>query len=299
MMTTAAKPRPSAVAGNTSTELLKLIALAFMFMDHAGKMCFPLISELRLFGRLAFPLYCWCMAVGASYTRSMPRYLLRLGVVGLISQPVYMVALNHPWNVPNIFLTLMLGLMGVWGLQKRRWLSHIWAPVAAMCLALILRCDAASYGWKGVLLVMLLYGARESRGAIAAVMIAFCLYWGTGGVSVTSFFGLPLSQLMRGELASLISPFLKMQTLAVCALPLMIWPDEIRLRIPAFLRGPDDEADHVTLRTRMPRVPMPRWLGYSIYPLHLALLIALEYAMGKTVHWEHLSDAWTQFIALF
>jgi len=298
-MTDTAKRRFPAVAGNTRTDMLKLIALVFMFMDHAGKMCFPGVSELRLFGRLAFPLYCWCMVVGASYTRSMPRYMLRLALVGLISQPIYMVALNHPWNVPNIFLTLLLGLMGIWGLQQRRWLSHVWAPVAALCLALILRCDAASYGWKGVLLVMLLYAARERRSAIAAVMVAFCLYWGTGGVSVNSFFGLPVGQLTRSELGALISPWLKMQTLAIGALPFILWPDELRLPIPAFLRQEEAGHTHLTLTTRMPHVPMPRWLGYAIYPLHLVLLIALEYAMGKIVHWEHLGNAWAQLIALF
>jgi hypothetical protein len=47
------------------------------------------------------------------------------------------------------------------------------------------------------------------------------------------------------------------------------------------------------------RVRLPRWAGYAIYPAHLVLLIGLEYLMGKTVHWEHLADAWQQFIALF
>ena len=47
------------------------------------------------------------------------------------------------------------------------------------------------------------------------------------------------------------------------------------------------------------RLKLPRWTGYVLYPGHLAALIALEYAMGVTVHWEHLANAWQQFIALF
>lgn len=266
------------VAGNTNTGLLKLLALVFMFCDHAGKMCFPAVAELRMIGRLAFPLYCWCMVVGASYTRSMPKYLLRLALVGLISQPVYMVALDHPITVPNIFLTLLLGLLGVWGLQKKRWLSHLWAPLLALLAAQLLNCGAASYGWKGVLLILLLWAVRDSRRGIAAVMVAFCLFWGSGGASITSVFGISLTSLSRSALGTMISPWLKLQTFALAALPLMIWPDEVRL-------------PRRTLRTRMPRVPMSRWLGYAIYPLHLVLLIVLEYAMGRTVHWEHLTDA--------
>ena len=107
--------RNPAIAGCTATGVLKILALVFMFIDHAGKMLFPQIAEMRMLGRIAFPLYCWCMVVGISYTRSVPKYLGRLMLIGLVSQPIYMVALNHSWNQPNIFLTLLVALCGVTG----------------------------------------------------------------------------------------------------------------------------------------------------------------------------------------
>lgn len=119
--------RNPVIAGCTATGVLKILALVFMFIDHAGKMLFPQIAEMRMLGRIAFPLYCWCMVVGISYTRSVPKYLGRLMLIGLVSQPIYMVALNHSWNQPNIFLTLLVALCGVWGLKAKKLLSHIWA----------------------------------------------------------------------------------------------------------------------------------------------------------------------------
>ena len=178
------------IAGNTNTGLLKWLALIFMFLDHAGKMCFPNVPEMRILGRIAFPLYCWCLVVGAQHTRSFPKYLLRIAVIGLISQPLYMVALHHPWTKANIFLTLFVALLGLWGMREKKLLSHIWAPVIALLLAQYLQVD---YGWKGVLLVFLLWGARSSKSAIAAVMIAFCLYWGSSSSSPSAASsGLPL-----------------------------------------------------------------------------------------------------------
>lgn len=283
------------LGGNTSTGILKLLALLFMFCDHAGKMCFPAIGELRVIGRLAFPLYCWCLVVGACRTRSMPKYMLRLALVGLISQPIYMVALNHPWNVPNIFLTLLVGLCGIWGMQKKWWGSQFWAPVLALMAAVVFNCSAASYGWKGVLLMMLLYAARGSRKTIAAVMIPFCLYWGSSSMSVASLFGISLTGLRQGTFSTLITPWLQLQAMAILALPLIIWPDEIRL--PACFRRRDGSP--IALRTRMPQLRMPAWLGYAIYPGHLALLIGMEYWMGKTVHWDHLTNMWNQITAFF
>lgn len=235
------------LAGNTATGWLKLIALVFMFCDHAGKMLFPNVIEMRLLGRIAFPVYCWCMVVGFHYTRSVPKYILRVLGVGLISQPLYMLALNHTWQEPNIFLTLALALCALWGIREKKLLSHIWAPALALAAAAALNCD---YGWKGVLLVILLYAARHDRGALAAVMVAFCLYWGSGSLLVTSVFGIPLN-VVPAPFSQITAPFLRMQSMAILALPLML------------IRFPRD-------------VKLPARVGYGIYPAHLAVLYALE-----------------------
>lgn len=239
------------VAGNRATGLLKVAALAFMLCDHMGKMLFPGVPEMRLLGRIAFPLYAWCLVVGFCHTRSVPKYMLRLAGVGLISQPLYMRALNHTWDQPNIFLTLLVALGALWGIRERRWLSQVWAPALALALSVALKCD---YGWKGVLLIMLLYAARQSRPALAAVMVAFCLYWGTGSSTVNALFGLPLSMQGLAVLPTLLQPWLRLQAFAVLALPLMLWRCPVKWRLPA-------------------------WPGYLLYPAHLALLIALEAIM--------------------
>lgn len=266
-MTTLSRRR---IDGNTNTTLLKLIALIFMFIDHAGKMCFPAVREMRMLGRIAFPLYCWCMVVGACHTRSFPKYLLRIGLIGLLSQPLYMVALDHPLTTCNIFLTLFLALLGLWGLREKRYGSHIWAPVLSLVLAQVLGAD---YGWKGVLLVFLLYAVRDSRRGIAAVMVAFCLYWGTTSSVVSSFFGIDLAPLTRGSLSGLVGPFLRLQGMAILALPFMLIPMPWKLRLP-------------------------RWTGYVLYPAHLILLILLEAAMGLNIHWEQITDAFQTLISL-
>ena len=158
-----------------------------------------------------------------------------------------MLALNHPWSDPNIFLTLLLALGGLWGIRERKWLSHLWAPAAALLLAAALGAD---YGWKGVLLVFLLYAVRDSRPGIAAVMLAFCMYWGSSSSTVRSFFSLNLLPLTSGSVGQMIAPFLRTQTMAILALPLMLIP--------------------------LPRFKMPAWLGYALYPAHLLVLYGLE-----------------------
>ncbi len=146
-------------AGNMATGTLKLIALVFMFIDHSGKVLFEDMAEMRTLGRIAFPLYVWCMVVGFYRTRNVTRYLMRVLLVGLVSQPLYLFALNKEvhigvlmeqtflplaggftwdglWQVlytvfiekPNIFLTLLLGLIALCAVRDKDWLRKVWLP---------------------------------------------------------------------------------------------------------------------------------------------------------------------------
>ena len=239
-------------AGNTATTWLKIIALVFMFIDHAGKMCFPNIPEMRILGRIAFPIYAWCMIVGFHYTRSVPKYLLRILITGLVSQPLYMLALNHTWRQPNIFLTLFLGLCALWGIREKKYLSQIWAPAAAMAAAILASAD---YGWRGVLLFIMLYAVQESRPGIAAVMVAYFLFWGSSYSITKSLFGIPINMdALPAVLSQPLSAFLRMETYALLALPFILIPFKKDLKLP-------------------------RWVGYALYPAHLAALYALEQIM--------------------
>ena len=239
-------------AGNTATTWLKIIALVFMFIDHAGKMCFPAVLEMRILGRIAFPIYAWCIIVGFHYTRSVPKYLLRILVTGVVSQPLYMIALNHTWKQPNIFLTLFLGLCALWGIREKKYLSQFWAPAVTLVLATVLGVD---YGWRGVLLFIVLYAVQESRPGIAAVMISYFLFWGASYSITKSLFGLPINMdALPAFLSQPLSAFMRMEAYALLALPLIL------IRFKKDLK-------------------LPRWIGYALYPAHLAALYALEQLM--------------------
>ena len=266
--------------GNTATGLLKLIALVFMFIDHSGKVLFSNAYEMRVLGRIAFPLYIWCMIVGFYCTSSVPRYLLRILLVGLISQPLYVLALDNQGHLgvliqeivaplssgfsfpalgevlhtvflkkPNIFLSLFLGLAALWGIREKKHLSHLWAPAAALILATVLNAD---YGWKGITLFIMLYAVQESRPGIAAVMIAFFLFWGSGYEVTKSLFGIEIQlSSLPAWLSGPLKAFMRLETYALLSLPLIL------IRFPKDIR-------------------LPRWLSYALYPAHLVLLIVLK-----------------------
>lgn len=49
---------------NLDTDFLKLIAVLSMTVDHVGAVFFPEYPVFRWIGRMAFPLFCYCMTVG-------------------------------------------------------------------------------------------------------------------------------------------------------------------------------------------------------------------------------------------
>ena len=241
------------LGGNLDTQLLKIIAGVCMIVDHAGVRLCHNMTEMRLIGRIAFPLYIWCLVVGVCYTRNEKKYALRLLLAGLISQPCYMLGLNHEWSQLNIFCTLLTGYLGILGIRKKWYGSQFWGPALALLFACFVRMD---YGWRGVLLIMLMYLARRSPGAITAVMVAFCLYWGSSSYAVTRLFGISFD----GPFFNLemVKAFMRLQALALLALPLILWPRKTRL---SFL---------------------PRWVGYAVYPAHLIILWLIQLALGVT-----------------
>ena len=59
------------------TNFLKLVAILCMVADHVGTVFFPGYPVFRWVGRLAFPLFCYCLPVGLMYTPAISRHLGR------------------------------------------------------------------------------------------------------------------------------------------------------------------------------------------------------------------------------
>ena len=65
---------------------MKTLALICMLIDHIGLVFFPYDLRWRVIGRLAMPIFAYCLARGLIYTSSIERYIKRLVIFALISQ---------------------------------------------------------------------------------------------------------------------------------------------------------------------------------------------------------------------
>lgn len=246
-----------AVRLSRETDLLKLIAIFAMFIDHLGAALFPGVVEMRIIGRIAFPIFCYTLAAGCCYTRSMGGYALRLLIAALISQPFYAVGLNHynsamyaltfenplldavkwylySFKTCNIMVTLLLGQLLIWTLKEKNYVLS-----ALMCFFILwldsTGCITSSYGAKGILL-MVLFWALIDRPLASAVWVA----------------GYMTAWAIEGRGYDLFGFTFGIQVFALLALPLIYLPLERHVK-------------------------MPKAVFYLFYPLHLALIILLDH----------------------
>lgn len=70
-------------------DLLKLLAILTMVIDHIGYMYFPDETLFRIIGRLAFPIFAYQIAIGYSRTSNLKKYTWRLFLFALIAQIPY------------------------------------------------------------------------------------------------------------------------------------------------------------------------------------------------------------------
>jgi hypothetical protein len=160
------KPLTDASPNLEQSNALKLLAIVTMTVDHIGAILLPQVTWLRIIGRIAFPIFAYQLAAGYVHTHSLPSYARRLAVWGLIAQPVYMLAFGvRPWTL-NIFATLLLGLLAIWGWDQHRW----WALAAAFSIAAVqlwLPGVGPNYGVYGVLLCLVSYVLFQHKDQLA------------------------------------------------------------------------------------------------------------------------------------
>ena len=152
---------------NLDTDFIKIIAVVSMTIDHIGGAFFPQYPAFRWIGRIAFPLFCYCLTVGMMYTGDIKKYLFRLGVFAVISQPFWILAFNSDdiigniFNL-NIFFTLIVSLLGAWGFKERKW----WLFILALILLNVINFD---YAMTGLILILIFYLCRNKPWLGAAV----------------------------------------------------------------------------------------------------------------------------------
>lgn len=198
------KQGDAAVCG-ISGFVLKIIAVVTMLIDHTaatilerglmGELSIDFITEqnrpiwmgiyfiMRVIGRMAFPIYCFLLVEGFTYTRNRGKYALRLFLFALISEVPFDLAFQKAWwdtSYNNVFFTLLLGLLAIMALDwvRTHWKkadqskSKIYWFFSNLAKSIVLA--TITFGMMAIadLVLHTDYGA----GGVAAIIVMFLLY---------------------------------------------------------------------------------------------------------------------------
>lgn len=171
-----------------SANAMKLIAVVAMLIDHIAwafvELGSPAGQVMHFIGRLTAPIMCYFIAEGYHYTKSLRKYMLRLGIFALISHfpfvmtselikpPIYFSGGRLTVN-PQLFtlqtgvmFTLLLGLIAL-DLCKSK--ANTFVKVIGVIIISLLAC----YGDWMFFTVLWIIGFGMNRGNIKRQFICY------------------------------------------------------------------------------------------------------------------------------
>jgi hypothetical protein len=169
-----------------SAFVIKIIAVTAMLLDHV-QVVFPDTFPIgfRFVGRLAFPLFAYLIAESFRYTRSSTKFLTRLLLFAVISEPFFRYTFASVLDIKtfgyvsfsNIFFTLFLGGVTV-AAYKHFYEKHNLYCIAAVSGCLFLGAFlGVDYGWVGVLFVFCMYAVEKKHTRLTVMAVMCLLIW--------------------------------------------------------------------------------------------------------------------------
>lgn len=143
-----------------SSFFLKIFAIVFMTLDHVGlllKWLYPTSYDiniihniLRGFGRIALPLFIFMIVEGVLHTKSIKKYMLRLGIIALIISIGILVItkvnisadISSIKGMGNIFLDLLLTALTIYLLKQPNNYKKLFIllPIAISIISFCIKC---------------------------------------------------------------------------------------------------------------------------------------------------------------
>ncbi len=146
------------------------------------ELVYTIYENMRLIGRMAFPLYCFLLMEGFLHTSNVKRYGLRLLLFAFLSEIPFDLALTGQildTSYSNVFFTLVIALVAMWAFSyvekfAEFWMEKQWDDflgklvvimagifIVAVCggfAEIVLKTD---YGFAGVIAILCMYIFRH------------------------------------------------------------------------------------------------------------------------------------------
>ena len=122
-------------------DILKIIAIVTMLIDHIGNILYPDLLFLQIIGRLSFPIFAYLVVLGVESTKKPIKYMVTLLLFALISQVPYFLAFGiQPFERLDVLFSLLLSAITIYFYNKRSSIAFV-----PLLLSVILPTEGSYY----------------------------------------------------------------------------------------------------------------------------------------------------------
>lgn len=149
-----------------SSFVIKIIAGICMICDHSSDTILQRFSFLSVIGRIAFPLFCFQLALGFRYTHNKKKYFEKLLIFALVSQIPFILMLKtftYDYLHLNVIFTFLLAFTSLYVLENKKLVKPLKfiLTLFIMFMAYLLKTDYSFYGVYLVLVCYYLYPLKN------------------------------------------------------------------------------------------------------------------------------------------
>lgn len=237
--------------GGLTSNMLRIIAVVLMLMDHIWATYMSVGNWMTYMGRMAFPIFAFQIAEGFVHTSDLRKYFLRLAGFALATEIpfnlFYSSRVFNPYH-QNVLFTFLLGLLCIVvidNMRNNKTLKNIGLGVLWLALITVISfISFTDYGFLGMLTVVMFYLLRDFPFAWLCQLVAMVL------INIVFFEGQVFSVELLGKTFEI--PY---QGFAIFAL------------VPIWLYGGKKGKSSKIMQYGF----------YAFYPLHMLILYLIKY----------------------
>ena len=171
--------------GGLTSNMLRILAMAFMICDHLWAKVVPGNDWMTYVGRMTFPIFAFMISEGFIHPSNLKKYILRLLAFAVISEIPFNLFYGGSWFYPyhqNVMFTLLFGLLAIMLIDKAKKNRDAKTIVKSALLVILLGIASficfVDYGFWGFLIIIMFYLFRNFPFAwlaqLAAMVIINC-----------------------------------------------------------------------------------------------------------------------------
>ena len=246
---------------------LKLIAIISMGIHHTVMILweiFPIWVHIPLYilRGITFPIMAFFLTEGFRRTSNIKRYMLRLLIFGLIAQVPYMLAMGM--YTLNIIFSILMGLICL-ALYEKLYVNGKKRALFVLLFILLLLISTVTVEGAlfGPLMIFLYHVIKDEKKRRTIPLISWFIMMLVSNLGTRMAMGMGLM-----EMEEIFSTAGRLAQLEVLMIQYWVFPIGALLIIP-LIRAYNGE-----------RGRRAKFLFYTFYPLHFAVLAAIAYALG-------------------